>query len=70
MLCPFRHAAGQGKTVREWWPNQVNLKILHQFAPATDPMGPDFDYAKEFQSLDYDALKADLRKLMTESQDW
>jgi catalase-peroxidase len=68
--CPFRHAAGQGKTVHEWWPNQLNLKILHQFAPATDPMGPDFDYAKEFQSLDYFALKEDLRKLMTESQDW
>ena len=68
--CPFRHAAGQGKKVHEWWPNQLNLKILHQFAPATDPMGPDFDYAKEFQSLDYFALKEDLRKLMTESQDW
>ncbi len=69
-LCPFRHAAGQGKTNRDWWPNQVNLKILHQFAPATDPMGPDFDYAKAFRSLDYAALKEDLRKLMTESQDW
>ena len=68
--CPFRHAAGKGKKVHEWWPNQLNLKILHQFAPATDPMGPDFDYAKEFQSLDYFALKEDLRKLMTESQDW
>jgi len=68
--CPFRHAAGQGKKVHECWPNQLNLKILHQFAPATDPMGPDFDYAKEFQSLDYFALKEDLRKLMTESQDW
>ncbi len=70
LQCPFRHAAGQGKTVRDWWPNQVNLKILHQFAPATDPMGPEFDYAKEFHSLDYWALKEDLRKLMTESQDW
>ncbi len=70
LQCPFRHAAGQGKTVRDWWPNQVNLKILHQFTPATDPMGPEFDYAKEFQSLDYWALKEDLRKLMTESQDW
>ncbi|MCS6877857.1 MAG: catalase/peroxidase HPI [Geminicoccaceae bacterium] len=69
-LCPFRGAAGQGKTVQEWWPNLVNLKILHQFAPATDPYGEDFDYAKEFQSLDYWALKEDLRKLMTESQDW
>jgi catalase-peroxidase len=68
--CPFRGAAGQGKSVHEWWPNQLNLKILHQFAPATDPMGPDFDYAKEFQSLDYYALKEDLRKLMTDSQDW
>ncbi len=69
-LCPFRGAAGQGKTVHEWWPNLLNLKILHQFAPATDPNGPDFDYAKEFQSLDYWALKEDLKKLMTESQDW
>ncbi|GBD42832.1 Catalase-peroxidase [bacterium HR40] len=68
--CPVIPAAGHGKSILEWWPNQLNLKILHQFSPLTDPMGPDFDYAKEFAKLDYFALKEDLRKLMTESQDW
>jgi catalase-peroxidase len=68
--CPFLHAAGQGKTNREWWPNQPNLKILHQFAPATNPMGPSFDYRKEFATLDLAAVKKDLYALMTDSQDW
>ena len=53
-----------------WWPNQLNLKVLHQHAPASNPMGEDFDYAKEFQSLDLDALVKDLHALMTDSQDW
>lgn len=53
-----------------WWPNQLNLKVLHQNTPASDPMGDDFDYAKEFESLDLDAVKADLHALMTDSQDW
>jgi catalase-peroxidase len=53
-----------------WWPNQLNLKILHQNAPALNPMGETFDYAKEFQSLDFKAVKKDLEKLMTTSQDW
>jgi catalase-peroxidase len=64
------HAAGEAKSNRDWWPNQLDLGILHQFPPAGDPMGPEFDYAKEFESLDYAALKADLRALMTHSQDW
>jgi catalase-peroxidase len=68
--CPVIPAAGHGKTILEWWPNQLNLKILHQFSPATNPMGPDFDYAKEFAKLDYYALKEDLKALMTQSQDW
>ncbi|MCO6484236.1 MAG: catalase/peroxidase HPI [Saprospiraceae bacterium] len=62
-------AAG-GTTNRDWWPHQLNLGILHQHAPASNPMDPDFDYAKAFKSLDYPALKADLHKLMTDSQDW
>ncbi len=59
-----------GTTNRDWWPHQLNLGILHQHAPASNPMDPDFDYAKAFKSLDYPALKADLQKLMTDSQDW
>src|SRR5579872_1991943 len=56
-----------GRTNRDWWPNQLSLDILP--APA-DPMGEDFDYAKEFESLDYQALKRDLHALMTDSQPW
>ncbi len=71
--CPFAHG---GKTTlgaqsnRHWWPNQLNLGILHQHAPASNPLGADFDYAEAFQTLDYAALKADLKALMTDSQDW
>ena len=68
--CPFLHAAGSGTTNRDWWPNQLNLRILHQHSSLSDPMGSDFDYAKEFQSLDLEALKADLVALMTDSQPW
>ena len=70
--CPFLHGqvSGTGPTNADWWPNQLNLKILHQRSEKSDPMGGDFDYAKEFQSLDYDALKKDLAALMTDSQDW
>ncbi len=68
--CPFNHAAGGGTSNRDWWPNQLNLKILHQQAPATDPMDADFDYAAAFNSLDLDAVKRDLHALMTDSQDW
>jgi catalase-peroxidase len=55
---------------KDWWPNQLNLKILHQNAPASNPMGLDFDYAEEFKKLDLQALKKDLHALMTDSQDW
>ena len=70
--CPFHHtaAAGEVKTIREWWPNQLNLKILRQNSSLSDPMGEDFDYATEFQSLDLAAVKKDLEALMTDSQDW
>src|SRR2546425_503383 len=64
--CPFTHTAGTGPSNRDWWPNELNLKIL----PLSDPMGPGFDYAKEFKSLDLAAMKKDLVALMTDSQDW
>ncbi|WP_353229181.1 catalase/peroxidase HPI [Pseudomonas qingdaonensis] len=68
--CPFNHAAGGGTTNRDWWPNQLNLKILHQHAPQADPLGEGFDYAQAFKSLDFQALKQDLTALMTDSQEW
>jgi len=68
--CPFNHIAGVGRTNRDWWPNQLRLEVLHQHSSKSDPMGGGFDYAKEFKSLDYRALKKDLVKLMTDSQDW
>jgi len=70
--CPFAHmhAGPQAQTNRDWWPNQVNLKMLHQNSSLSDPMGQGFDYAKEFQSLDLQALKQDLYALMTDSQEW
>src|SRR5713101_4136977 len=68
--CPFTHTAGGGPSNRDWWPNQLNLKILHQHSPLSDPMGKDFNYAKEFKSLDLAAVKKDLLALMTDSQDW
>ncbi|HEY3530708.1 MAG TPA: catalase/peroxidase HPI [Nocardioides sp.] len=57
-------------TNQDWWPNQLNLQVLHQHSPSADPMGEDFDYAEEFKSLDLDALKRDLVELMTTKQDW
>ncbi len=68
--CPFNHVAGVGRTNRDWWPNQPRLELLHQHSSKSDPMGRGFDYAKAFKSLDYKALKKDLVKLMTDSQDW
>ena len=59
-----------GRTNRDWWPNQLSLEILHQHGRSGNPMGDDFDYAKEFQSIDYAALKRDLTALMTDSQPW
>ena len=55
-----RPVAGMGTTNQDWWPNQLNLKILHQHSPKSNPMGQDFDYAEEFKKLDYWALKEDL----------
>ncbi|GMK40625.1 catalase-peroxidase [Paenibacillus sp. CCS19] len=73
--CPVMHGSAtsyksSGTSNRDWWPNQLNLSILHQHDRKSNPMGEDFDYAEEFQKLDYNALKQDLRDLMTDSQDW
>jgi catalase-peroxidase len=73
--CPVMHGAvtsnsGSGTLNRDWWPNQLNLNILHQHDKKSNPMGQDFDYREEFKTLDYDALKKDLHNLMTDSQDW
>jgi len=68
--CPFHHAAGAGPSNRDWWPNQLKLELLHQHSSKSNPMGGDFNYAKEFKSLDLAAVKKDLAALMTDSQDW
>lgn len=69
--CPFKHAAaGGGTTNRDWWPNQLNLRILHQHSPLSDPMDEGFNYTEAFKKLDFAAVKQDLHALMTDSQDW
>jgi catalase-peroxidase len=65
-----RPTAGGGMTIRDWWPNQLNLDILHQHSSKSNPMGKDFNYAKEFKSLDLKTVKKDLGELMTKSQSW
>jgi len=65
-----RHTAAAAMSTRDWWPNQLNLQILHQNSAKSDPMGKDFNYAEEFKKLDLAALKKDLAELMTKSQDW
>ena len=65
-----KHTAGRGTSNRDWWPNQLNLKILHQNSSLSNPMGEAFNYAEEFKKLDLEALKKDLYALMTDSQDW
>jgi catalase-peroxidase len=65
-----KHSAGRGTSNRDWWPNQLNLRILHQHSDKSNPMGEDFNYAVEFKKLDLEALKKDLYALMTDSQDW
>jgi catalase-peroxidase len=65
-----RATVGGGTSIRDWWPNQLNLNILHQHSPLSNPMGEEFNYAEEFKKLDLDALKKDLYALMTDSQDW
>jgi catalase-peroxidase len=61
---------GRGSSIRDWWPNQLNLKVLHQHSSLSNPMGKGFNYAEEFRSLDLAAVKKDLKALMTNSQDW
>ena len=75
--CPFPHGAtqkhsigGDGTKNRDWWPNQLKLNMLRQHSSSSNPMGEDFNYAKAFKSLDFEALKKDLHSLMTDSQDW
>lgn len=73
--CPFsaapaKQTAGGGTSNKDWWPNQVNLKILHQHSDLSNPTDANFDYIKEFKSLDLDAIKKDINALMTTSQDW
>ena len=73
--CPVMHGAAtnatnRGRSNTDWWPNQLNVKILAQHSDLSDPMDPDFDYSEEFAKLDLDAAKADLTALMTDSQDW
>src|SRR4051812_5361541 len=67
--CPFSGGL-KGFTNKDWWPNQLNLSVLHQHSNLSDPLGEAFDYAKEFKSLDLDALVKDLHALMTDSQEW
>ena len=62
--------AGTRASIRDWWPNQVDLRILHQHSSLSTPMGKEFDYAEEFKKIDFEALKKDLHALMTDSQDW
>src|ERR1700759_3412208 len=73
--CPFsggalKHTTGGIRGNRNWWPDQLNLGILHQQSAVCCPMGEEFDYAKEFQKLDLDAVIKDLHHLMTDSQEW
>ncbi|MBD3374997.1 catalase/peroxidase HPI [candidate division KSB1 bacterium] len=69
--CPVTgRTAGGGTSNRDWWPNQINLEILHQNSELSDPMGKDFDYAEEFKTLDLKSIKQDLYDLMTDSQEW
>lgn len=67
---PYRHTAASAMSNRDWWPNQLNLDILHQNSAKSNPVGYQFDYAEEFSKLDLEALKKDLTELMTDSQDW
>jgi catalase-peroxidase len=68
--CPVAHGSGKAHTNEDWWPNQVNLRVLHQHSPKSDPMGKEFNYAEEFKTLDLNAVIKDLHALMTDSQEW
>ena len=65
-----KQVTAQGRSIQDWWPNQLNLKVLHQHSSLSDPMGGEFNYAEEFKKLDLAAVKKDLQALMTGSQDW
>ena len=66
--CPF--TGGRGPTNRDWWPEMLDIEVLHRNSDLSDPMGKDFDYADEFKKLDLEAVKKDLYSLMTDSKDW
>src|SRR3954467_2052042 len=68
--CPFNHGAGASRTNRDWWPESLKLELLSQHSSKSNPMGKDFNYAKEFKTLDLAAVKKDLAAVMTDSQDW
>ena len=68
--CPVMHSTFAGRTNRDWWPNQLNIQVLHHNSPLSNPMDKAFDYAKEFKSLDLNAVIKDLHALMTDSQEW
>src|SRR5215467_11138358 len=68
--CPVAHGTGRAHTNADWWPNQMNLRLLHQHSPLSDPMGQEFNYAEEFKSLDLQAVIKDLHALMSDSQEW
>ena len=68
--CPVAHGARRPQSNADWWPNQLNLKVLHQNSPLTDPMGKEFNYAEEFKTLDLNAVIKDLHAVMTDSQEW
>ena len=68
--CPFNHGASRARTNRDWWPNLLNIDLLHQHSSKSDPMGKEFNYAEEFKSLDLAAVKKDLAAVMTDSQPW
>jgi catalase-peroxidase len=68
--CPVAHGARPSRTNTDWWPNSLNLKVLHQHSPLADPMGEEFNYAEEFKTLDLHAVIQDLHALMTDSQEW
>ncbi len=73
--CPVMHGAntknkGEGIAIRDWWPNQLDISILHQHNEKSNPMGSEFNYQEQFKKIDYEGLKKDLNELMTNSQDW
>ena len=68
--CPVAHGSRRPQTNTDWWPNQLNLSVLHQNSPLSDPMGKEFNYAEEFKSLDLNAVVKDLHAVMTDSQEW